>query len=90
MMGGSGGPPGGFGGPPGGPGSAKSSTKTQSSGADQATDSSVVRKPLWYVEDNGKLAAVMVEVGVSDTLKTEVIGADALVGKKIILKVKAE
>lgn len=90
MMGGSGAPPGGFGGPPGGPGSAKSSTKTQSSGTDQAIDSSVVRKPLWYVEDNGKLAAVMVEVGVSDTLKTEVIGADALVGKKIILKVKAE
>jgi HlyD family secretion protein len=86
MMGGSGGPPGGF----GGPGGQRSSSKTSASQGAAADASTVVRKPLWYLDDSGKLAAVMVEVGVSDASKTEVIGADSLVGKKIILKVKAE
>jgi HlyD family secretion protein len=86
MMGGSGGPPGGFGG--GRP--AGATTNGQGRSAAAADASTVVRKPLWYLDDSGKLAAVMVEVGVSDSSKTEVIGADSLVGKKIILKVKAE
>lgn len=86
MMGGAGGPPGGF----GGPGGQRSSSKTSASQGAAADASTVVRKPLWYLDDSGKLAAVMVEVGVSDASKTEVIGVDSLVGKKIILKVKAE
>jgi HlyD family secretion protein len=101
MMGGAGGPPGGFGGGPGGPTGARRTVSSSSAqGAQQqgqmasgdmtAGDSTTVRKPLWYLDDSGKLAAVMVGVGVSDSLKTEVIGADALEGKKIILKVKAE
>jgi RND family efflux transporter, MFP subunit len=58
--------------------------------AASASGETVVRKPLWYLDDTGKLAAIMVEVGVSDSLKTEVSGAANLEGKKIILKVKAE
>jgi HlyD family secretion protein len=89
MMGGAGGPPGG----PGGPGGQRSSSKTSAALGTAGKDSgasTVVRKPLWYLDDSGKLAAAMVEVGVSDSSKTEVIGAESLEGKKIILKVKAE
>lgn len=61
----------------------------QTNQAEQSTStSSVVRKPLWYIDDTGKLAAVMVQVGISDTTKTEIIGADSLEGKEVILKVK--
>ena len=50
----------------------------------------VTRKPLWYLDENGKLAAAMVQIGISDSLKTEVSDADLLTGKKIILKVRVE
>jgi len=80
---------GGMGGPPGGPGGQKSSSsKTQSTQA--ASETTVVQKPLWYVDGTGKLAAVMVEVGLSDGLTTEVSGTDSLEGTKVILKVKAD
>jgi HlyD family secretion protein len=96
--GGAGGPPGGmgggFGGPPGTGGtSSRRSGQTVSAAAGTtgtAVESVAVKKALWYLDDSGKLAAAMVEVGVSDGTKTQVSGADALEGKKIILKVKAE
>jgi HlyD family secretion protein len=87
---GAGGPPGGFGGPGGQRPSSKTSASQGAAGSGQASESQSVRKPLWYLDDSGKLAAVMVEIGVSDTTKTEVIGAEPLEGKKIILKAKAE
>jgi HlyD family secretion protein len=48
------------------------------------------RKPLWYVGDNGTIGVYMVSVGVSDGTNTELVGADSLEGKKIILKIKVE
>jgi HlyD family secretion protein len=48
------------------------------------------RKPLWYVGDNGTVGVYMVSVGVSDGTNTELVGADSLEGKKIILKIKVE
>ena len=74
-------PPGGWGGRSSGQGQGQQGQGAQA----QAT-----RKPLWYVDESGKLAAVMVQPGISDLTKTEIVGADALEGKKVILKVKAE
>jgi len=70
-------------------GSPPQSQNQQTNQTEQSTStSSVVRKPLWYIDDTGKLAAVMVQVGISDTTKTEIIGADSLEGKEVILKAK--
>jgi HlyD family secretion protein len=88
--GGPGGPgPGGFGGPPG---LRRSSSKDQAgqSGNTTHAESTAERKTLWYLDDAGKLAVTMVEAGVSDGLKTEIVGADDLEGKSIIVKIKAE
>jgi HlyD family secretion protein len=97
---------GGFGGPPGSGGASSRRTTARSSAqsgqtvsaaageaggsASTTVESVAVKKALWYLDESGKLAAVMVEVGVSDGSKTQISGADALEGKKIILKVKAE
>jgi HlyD family secretion protein len=76
---------GGFGGPPGAKsGSSASSTQVA------ATSSAAVKKALWYLDGSGKLAATMVEIGVSDSTNTELVGAEALSGKSVILKVKVE
>jgi HlyD family secretion protein len=48
------------------------------------------RKSLWYVGDDGKLGVVMVKVGTSNGTSTELVGADELVGRKFILRAKAE
>ena len=48
------------------------------------------KKPLWYLDDSGKLAVILVEPGLSDGLSTELVGAEGLEGKKVILKIKAE
>jgi HlyD family secretion protein len=86
---GAGGPPpgGGFGG-----GKNKTQQRSGQNGQEQGTPpaETINRKTVWYIDENGKLAVVMVQVGISDMTKTEVIGADALIGKKIILKVKVE
>jgi len=63
-------------------------TQEQKDQADAAD--SVSRKALWYLDENGKIAAALVQVGISDSLKTEIIDGDFLAGKKIILKVKVE
>jgi HlyD family secretion protein len=82
--------------PPGGGGGARASS-AQGQGAQAAAwrskDSAsptASRKPLWYLDDSGKLAAMLVEVGMSDGTRTEIVGADSLEGRKVILKVKAE
>jgi HlyD family secretion protein len=102
--GGAGGPPGGFGGASGvrrsstrNSGQSTQNGQVVSAAAGAAngttsvtTESVAVKKPLWYIDNAGKLAAIMVEIGVSDGTKTEIVGANSLEGTKIILKVKAE
>lgn len=48
------------------------------------------KKTLWYLDDSGKLAVILVEPGLSDGLATELVGAEELEGRKVILKIKAE
>jgi HlyD family secretion protein len=80
MMGGPGGP--------GGPGQWNGNRSSAKAAGALAQEK--VRKPLWYVDDAGKLAAIMVELGLGDATKTEVSGPAAVEGRKVILKVKAE
>jgi HlyD family secretion protein len=49
-----------------------------------------LKKTLWYLDEGGKLAVALVGVGASDGKNTELVGAEKLEGRKIILKVKAE
>jgi HlyD family secretion protein len=87
---GAGGPPGG-GGPGGMDGKRlRNSKNTQEKEQQSQEPAAIARKPLWFIDEKGQLAAVMVQPGISDATKTEIIGADALAGKKIILKVKVE
>jgi hypothetical protein len=46
------------------------------------------KKTLWYLDASGGLAVALVEPGVSDGSKTEIIGADTLEGTNIIVKMK--
>ena len=48
------------------------------------------RKPLWYLDSQGKPAVILVATGSSDRTNTELLEADDLEGKTVILKVKAE
>jgi HlyD family secretion protein len=73
---------GGMGGPPG--------AKTSSSASGATAQATVAKKALWYLDGSGQLAVTMVETGVSDGSKTELVGAADLDGKSVILKVKAE
>jgi HlyD family secretion protein len=85
---------GGFGGPP--PGNNNNAARRQTGqtvSASQGAASAAVevaKKPLWYLDETGKLSVVLVGVGISDGLTTELVGADNLEGKKVILKIKAE
>jgi len=81
---------GGFGGPPGGRQQGQAGQSGQSGTAAQGAPATVAKKPLWYLDESGKLAVTLVEPGLSDGLTTELVGADALEGKKVILKIKAE
>ena len=78
---------GGFGGPPG---ANRQATARPAGGAATTAAVAVAKKPLWYMDDAGKLAVTMVEPGLSDGLTTELVGADSLEGKKVIVKIKAE
>jgi HlyD family secretion protein len=85
--------PGGFGGPPGERQSTTGQagrTGSASQGANAPGPAAVPKKTLWYIDDSGKLAVTLVEPGLSDGLTTELVGADGLEGKKVILKIKAE
>jgi HlyD family secretion protein len=70
-------------GPP--PGARDSSSQDPAAGLPGSEN----RKTLWYLASDGQLAVARVTVGTSDGTRTELVGADDLVGKKIILKVKA-
>ncbi len=48
------------------------------------------RKPLWYFDSEGKIACVLVEVGISDGSNTEISGTEDLSALKFILREKAE
>ena len=75
----------GFGGPPG-----QRRTAGAAQGSKTAVPTAAVKKTLWYLDDAGKLAVIRVEAGMSDGLTTELVGADELEGKKVILKIKVE
>jgi HlyD family secretion protein len=83
-------PGGGPGGPPGmgrSSGSAQKSTGAKESTAAIAT---VAKKTLWYLDESGKLAVVLVETGITDGSKTEIVGADELEGTNVIVKTKVK
>jgi len=83
---------GGFGGNPmmRGPGGGGEWNGNRNASAQASSPSgTAVLKPLWYIDESGDLAAVLVEVGISDSKSTEISGAGAMEGKKVILKVKA-
>jgi HlyD family secretion protein len=61
---------------------------TAKTGAAKTT--TVAKKTLWYLDEGGKLAVALVEPGLSDGLTTELVGADSLEGRKVIVKIKAE
>jgi HlyD family secretion protein len=78
----------GMGGPGGGPGGRPGE---QSSAKTATTTASVeVVKYLWYVGTDGKLAALKVTVGTSDSTNTEVSSTEDLTDKKVVLKIKVE
>lgn len=89
-----------MGGPP--PGASRAKSATASAGGSGAASAApvVVRKALWYLDTDGSLQPVLVEVGVTDGIKTQVSpltfpgqdpssAAAALEKLKIILKEKA-
>ena len=82
---------------PGGPGPGETTgTAAVSPGTATAEASSpaatatVDKKPLWYLDAQGKIAVMLVGVGSSDGINTEIIGADELEGSQVILREKAE
>lgn len=89
-----------MGGPPPGAGRAKSATASAGGSGAASAAPVVVRKALWYLDNDGSLQPVLVEVGVTDGIKTQVSpltfpgqdpgsAAAALEKLKIILKEKA-
>ena len=72
---------------PGGPGSRETAGTAASSPTVTAT---IDKKPLWYLDAQGKIAVRLVGVGSSDGINTEIIGADELEGSQVILREKAE
>ena len=62
---------------------AAASTAAAGAGAD-----AVAKKSLWYLDDSGKLAVALVQAGVTDGTNTELIGADSLEGRRVIVKIK--
>lgn len=79
---------------PGGPGgkssSSDSSTESATTSTLAASSAAVVKKPLWYLDTQGKLAVRMVSPGSTNGTNTEIIGADDLEGAQIILREKTE
>jgi HlyD family secretion protein len=83
----------GFGGPPPGEGGRRSGSSASAASSAQGAAAQaeiVVRKPLWYLDSGGAFQCVLVTVGVTDGINTEVSGAEGLEGMKVILKEKAE
>ncbi|MCX7023649.1 MAG: efflux RND transporter periplasmic adaptor subunit [Spirochaetes bacterium] len=80
LMGG-GGP--GFGGPPGTRSSASSSQASQSVAAS-------TKKTLWYMDESGRITAALIDAGIGDGSKTEIVGAENLEGASVIVKIRVE
>jgi len=72
---------------PMGPPIARSSANSLAALGSSETQS---KKTLWYLVGNGKLAVRLVKVGASSGTHTEIIGADDLEGKAIIVRTKVE
>lgn len=78
---------------PGGPGGQRASSEKNLTDQETGTTAStpeIAKKTLWYFAIDGKLQATMVEIGVSDGTKTEILNADSLEGKNVILKETTE
>jgi HlyD family secretion protein len=87
-----GGVSGGPGGPPGmarsGNGTQKAAGTTAGVHAGTSDASTAAKKKLWYLDAAGDLAVTLVETGVTDGTKTEILGADVLEGTNIIVRMK--
>ena len=81
MMGGQGGPP---------QGSSRSAQSAQAETASiaAASSGSADLKTLWYLDGSGKLAVHLVRTGVTDGANTELVGADSLEGRRVIVKIQ--
>ena len=92
LMGGGvgGGMPGGPGGPPGMARSGNGVQKATGAREGIVAIAAVAKKTLWYLDGSGKLAVVLVETGVTDGSKTEIVGADELEGTSVIVKIKVD
>jgi HlyD family secretion protein len=81
-----------IGGVPGGPGMHRSGSSSGTPGAPSSEPasggaaSSAVKKALWYLDAQGKLAVKMVAVGSSDGTNTEIAGADEIEGSRVIVR----
>ncbi|HUX38451.1 MAG TPA: efflux RND transporter periplasmic adaptor subunit [Rectinemataceae bacterium] len=82
--------PGGFGGPGARAGLGAASGKGATGAQTELGASSVPAetKALWYLDDKGEFQAILVRIGVSDGLKTEVSGPPDLEGREIVVKEK--
>ena len=66
-------------------------TGAQGAGQGQGGQSAAaVKKPLWYVDGQGKIACALVDAGISDGINTEVSGSEDLASLKIILRDKVD
>ena len=90
IMGGMRFPGGGFGGPQRPAQGAQAGQNGGAAAQGSSAPQPAAKKPLWYLDADGNLAVTLVEPGLSDSLNTEIVGADSLEGKKVILKVKVE
>jgi len=92
LLGGGAGGPGGLGGPLGGgpPGGGPGEGGKKTGGPAVAPGAPPVRKVLWTLGNAGTWTAISVRVGVSDSLNTELVDAEALEGRSVVVKVKTQ
>ncbi len=75
--------------PPGGTrqqGSGSGSGSRSATAAGTAGSAAAGRRAIWTLEDDGTLALHMVKTGASDAVNTEIVDAEALLGKKVITR----
>jgi HlyD family secretion protein len=73
------------------PGAARSgSARAAGNGTAQAAATAAARKPLWYLDGQGRPAVLLVAAGSADATNTEVSGPADLEGRSVILKVKVQ
>lgn len=73
-------------GPP--PGASRNGSGNGAS-AGQSADGET-RKPLWYLDSQGKPAVLLVTTGASDASNTEITSTEEIEGRQVILKVKVQ